>query len=191
MAEEAREVLGLARVLFVPAGEPWQKAGRQVTAGPVRAAMVARAIAGNPAFVLDTREVDRPGPSYTVDTLASLATDGVATDPWFIASSEALAGFATWREPEAILALARLCVVPRGDAPGDAVAAFRARHEVADERIVALDHPRLAISSTDIRARVRAGRSIRYLVPDAVAALIAEYALYVGDTVPVTAPTES
>ena len=178
VAEEAREVLGLRRVLFVPAGRPWQKADRVLTPGPLRLALVERAIAGNPAFVLDAREVERKGPTYTVDTLRELAAEGANRDPWLILSSEALAGFATWREPEAVLHLARLCVAPRGDDPAAAVAAFRARFRVPAERLVVLDGPRLAISSTEIRARVQAGRSIRYLVPDAVAALVAEYALY-------------
>jgi nicotinate-nucleotide adenylyltransferase len=188
IAEEAREVLGLSRVLFVPAGEPWQKADRSVTSGPRRVAMVERAIAGNPAFALDTREVDRPGPSYTVDTLVAMAAGGGPVDPWLILSAEALSGLATWREPGRILELARLCVVPRGEAPTDAVARFRARFVVADERLVVLDQPRLGISSTTIRGRVRAGRSIRYLVPDGVAALIAEYALYRVEPAPVAAP---
>lgn len=189
VAEEAREVLGLSRVLFIPAGEPWQKADRAVTPGRLRLAMVERAIAGNPAFVSDRREVERAGPSYTVDTLIELAARGIAVDPWLILSSEALAGFATWREPETILALARVCVAPRGDAPDTAVASFRGRFSIADERLAVLAHPRLAISSTEIRARVRAGRSIRYLVPDPVAALVAEYALYVGDSSPAATPT--
>jgi nicotinate-nucleotide adenylyltransferase len=190
VAEEAREVLGLSRVLFMPAGEPWQKGGRSVTPARLRAEMVARAIAGNAAFALDRSEIDRRGASYTVDTLAALAASGAARDPWFILSSEALAGFATWREPERILALARLCVVPRGDAPAEAVAAFEARFHVPGGRLAVLEHPRLAISSTDIRARVRAGRSIRYLVPDAIAAFIAEYALYAAEPAPVTAPAD-
>jgi nicotinate-nucleotide adenylyltransferase len=180
IAEEAREVLGLAEVRFVPAGEPWQKADRPVTAGALRAQMVARAIDGNPDFVLDARELERPGPSYTVDTLAELAASGVAADPWFILSSEALGGFATWRDPERILRLAGLCVVPRGASADTAVADFRARFEPAAERLVVLARPRLGISSSEIRERVRAGRSIRYLVPDAVVAVIAEYALYVA-----------
>jgi len=184
IAEEAREVLGLASVLFVPAGRPWQKAARAITPGLVRLAMVERAIAGNPAFAVDRREIDRPGPSYTVDTLAALATGGAGPEPWFILSSEALAGFATWREPERILGLARLCVVPRGPAPGAAVEAFLDRFPRAAGRLAALDGPRLDISSTEIRARVRAGRSIRYLVPDGVAALVREYALYVAGPAP-------
>jgi len=189
VAEEARETLGLSRVLFVPAGQPWQKADRTVSPGRLRLAMVERAVAGNPFFLADPREVDRPGPSYTDETIAELAFE-TGTEPWFILSAEALAGFPTWRDPERILALARLCVVPRDGAPDAALAWFRERFPGAADRVTVLDQPRLAISSTGIRARVRAGRSIRYLVPDGVAALISEYALYVADPAPVPAPAD-
>lgn len=181
VAEEARDVLDLERVLFIPAGRPWQKADRAVTPAELRLAMVERAIAGNPAFAIDRREVDRPGPTYTVDTLAELAAEEPpGTELWLVLAAEALAGLATWREPGRVLELARVCAVPRGpelDAAASAaglVAAFPA----AADRIVVLDRPRLAISSTEIRERVAAGRSIRYLVPDAVAELVARYALY-------------
>jgi nicotinate-nucleotide adenylyltransferase len=190
IAEEAREVLGLSRVLFVPAGRPWQKADRAVSPGPVRLAMVERAIAGNPFFVADPREVNRPGPSYTAETVAELAAE-TGSEPWLILSAEALAGFATWRDPERILAVAQLCVVPREGAPDAALAVFRARYPAAADRMAVLDHPRLAISSTAVRARVRTGRSIRYLVPDAVAALITEYALYDADPAPVPTPSDA
>ena len=189
VAEEAREALGLSRVLFVPAGQPWQKAGRPVTPGRLRLAMVERAVAGNPGFVADPREVDRPGPSYTDETVAELAAE-TGSEPWFILSAEALAGFATWRDPERILRLASICVVPRDGSPDAALASFRERFPGAADRLIILDQPRLAISSTQIRARVRAGRSIRYLVPDAVVDLISEYALYVADPVPVPAPAD-
>lgn len=183
VAEEAREVLGLSQVLFVPAGQPWQKADRTVSPGRLRLAMVERAIAGNPSFAADPREVDRPGPSYTAETIAELAAE-TGSEPWFILSTEALAGLSTWRDPERIVALARLCVVPREDAPDGAIASFRERFPAGAERITVLDLPRLAISSTQIRARVRAGRSIRYLVPDAVLTMITEYALYVAAPAP-------
>jgi len=190
VAEEAREVLGLTRVVFMPAGQPWQKADRAVTAGRLRLAMVERAIAGNPAFVADGREVERPGPTYTVDTLDELAAEGAPPDPWLILSTEALAAFHTWHQPERILTLARLCVVPRGAPAGEVVAAFRDRFTVPGDRIVVLARPRFALSSTEIRTRVRTGRSIRYLVPDPVARLIREYALYLGDPVSDPAPMD-
>jgi nicotinate-nucleotide adenylyltransferase len=179
IAEEAREALGLERVVFVPAGQPWQKAARAVTPGPIRLAMVERAIAGNPAFAVDRSEVDRPGPTYTVDTLADLAArESAGTELWFILSAEALAGLATWRDPDRVVALAHLCAVPRGGSADDAAAAFRARFPAAAARLVVLDRPRLDLSSTEIRERVRAGRSIRYLVPDGVVDLVRQYALY-------------
>ncbi len=184
VAEEAREVIDLARVLFIPAGRPWQKADRPVTPAELRLAMVERAVEGNPAFLVDRREVERPGPSYTVDTLRELAAaEPAGTELWLIVSTEALASLATWREPEHIMQLARLCVAPRGpevDAAA-AVARFESSLPAAAGRLVALDRPRLAISSTEIRERVRAGRSIRYLVPDAVAELVTRYALYRPD----------
>lgn len=186
IAEEAREALGLERVLFVPAGQPWQKSGRVVTPGSRRLAMVRAAVEGNPAFAADEREIERSGPTYTVETLTELAAGGRGR-PWFILSSEDLAGLSTWRDPERILELARLCVAPRGPDPGGAVEAFLHLHPAAAD-LVLLDAPRLEISSTLIRARVRAGRSIRYLVPDGVAALIREYALYVGDRPPAGSP---
>jgi nicotinate-nucleotide adenylyltransferase len=189
IAEEARVALGLDRVLFVPAGQPWQKADRPVTPGPIRLEMVERAIAGNAAFALDRCEVDRPGPTYTVDTLEALAArEVVDTELWFILSAEALAGFATWRAPARVLQLARLCVVPRGAnaAAAEADALFAALPEAAG-RVLALDEPRLEISSTGLRERVREGRSIRYLVPDGVLEVITRYALYRTDR-PLTAP---
>jgi nicotinate-nucleotide adenylyltransferase len=185
LAEDVRETLDLARVLFVPAGDPWQKAGTGVTPGAIRYALVERAIAGNPGFAASRLEVDRAGPTYTAETLASIAeaerAAGRDPDLWFILSSEALAGLPTWREPDRVLELARLAVVPRALDPQNlsaAAARFEADFPGRADRAVFLPGPRLAISSTLIRERVAEGRSIRYLVPDAVVAAIREYALY-------------
>jgi nicotinate-nucleotide adenylyltransferase len=185
VAEEVREVLGLERLLFVPAGDPWQKSESMVTPAPMRLALVERAIAGNPAFAVSPIEVGRAGPSFTVDTLEELATAerraGREPDLWFILSAEALAGLATWRAPERILALARLAVVPRGGTAPDlaaAAAAFGRDFPGLSDRVRFIPGPRLELSATRIRARVAAGRSIRYLVPSAVAEAITEYALY-------------
>ena len=185
LAEEVRETLDLERVLFVPAGDPWQKVGTGVTPGAIRYALVERAIADNPGFAASRLEIDRTGPSYTAETLAAIAdaerAAGREPDLWFILSAEALAGLQTWRDPDRVLALARLAVVPRAEDAEDLVDAavrFAAHFQGQGDRAVFLPGPRLAISSTLIRARVAAGRSIRYLVPETVAAAIREYALY-------------
>ncbi len=182
IAEEVREALGLERILFVPARLPVHKPGRPVSPAEDRVAMVALAIADNPAFALSRVEVDRDGPSYAVDTLEGLAaearTAGRAADLTFILSAEAYAGLSTWHRPERILELCRMAVVPRpGAAPAD-LAAMARLVPGADRRTIVLDGPRLAISGSSIRDRVAAGRSIRYLVPDAVIAYIGDHGLY-------------
>ncbi len=182
IAEEARETLGLERVLFVPARVPVHKPGARVAAAADRVAMVSAAIAGNPAFAIERAEVDRPGPSYAVDTLEGLTAaaraEGRPTEFTFILSAEAYAGLATWHRPDRLLELCRLAVVPRpGAAPADPVEMERVVPGAA-ARTVVLDGPSLAVSGSAIRARIAAGRSIRYLVPDAVIAYIGDHRLY-------------
>jgi nicotinate-nucleotide adenylyltransferase len=182
VAEEAAETLGLERVLFVPAGEPPHKPGREITAADDRCAMVELAIAGNGRFVIDRMEIARAGPSYTVDTLEALGTsrtDAEASpDLTLILSAEAFLGLMTWREPRRILELARIAVAPRDGYP-DAGPGFLREHlpDLA-HRAVFLDGPRLRLSSSELRERASRGRSLRYLVPDAVAAYIGDHALY-------------
>jgi nicotinate-nucleotide adenylyltransferase len=182
IAEEARQELALERVVFVPAGVPVHKPGRPVSPAEDRLAMVAAAIADNPAFVVSRVEVDRPGPSYAVDTLEALVAEihaaGGRPDLVFILSSDAYAGLPTWRLPGRILELCRMAVLPRpGSDPIDPVAMARLVPG-ADRRTIVLDGPCLAVSGSTIRARVAAGRSIRYLVPDAVIAYIGDHGLY-------------
>jgi len=179
LAEAAREACGLERVLFVPAGEPPHKRGRPITPGEHRFAMVELAVAGNPAFAVSRIELDRPGPSYTVDTLEALA--GTAGELSLIVSAEALADLPTWHEPRRILELARLVVAPRGGY-GDLGPEFLAEHfPGTPARATFLDGPHLRISASELRARSAAGHSLRYLVPDAVAAYIGDHALYAPD----------
>jgi nicotinate-nucleotide adenylyltransferase len=182
IAEEAREALGLERVLFVPTRLPVHKPDLPVTAAEDRVAMVSAAIAGNPAFVLERAEVDRAGPSYAVDTLeglmAAAAAAGQPTEYTFILSADAYAGLPTWHRPGRLLELCRLAVLPRpGTASVDPVAMERVVPG-ARLRTVVLDGPSLTLSGTMIRGRVAAGRSIRYLVPDAVIAYIGDHRLY-------------
>jgi len=179
VADEAREVLGLERVLFVPAGMPPHKAGRPITPAPDRLAMVELAIAGNPAFAVSSIELERPGPSYTVDTVAALRDGaGAPIELTVILSAELFGTLATWHEPERLLRLARLAVVPRAGHPAPGRSLLAEHFAGLEDRVTFLDGPHLGVSGTDIRARAAAGRSIRYLVPPAVAAYIGDHALY-------------
>lgn len=181
IAEEARDALGLERILFVPAGTPPHKPATEVTATHHRVAMVALAIEGNEAFEVSRIEVDRPGPSYTVDTVERLAEEADVT---VILSAETFLELPTWHEPDRLFAAASVAVVPRegypSPDPGWLSEAFPGR----EGRVRYLEGPRLGLSSTDIRTRVATGRSIRYLVPPAVAAYIAANGLYKTEPAP-------
>jgi nicotinate-nucleotide adenylyltransferase len=182
VAEEARESLGLQRILFVVAGRPPHKDSADVTAVEDRLAMVALAIAGNDAFELSRIEVDRPGPSYSADTVAELhrleRDAGRNPDLTLILSAETFADLPAWHEPRRLLGLARVAVVPREGYPAPEPGWLARNVPGQEDRVDFLEGPRLGLSSTALRARVAAGRSIRYLVPDAVAGYIAEHELY-------------
>ena len=176
IAEEARESLGLERVLFIPAAMPPHKVDRPVSDPEHRMAMVELAIADNPAFEASRIELGRTGPSYTVDTLEALARD--YPDLVLILSAEAFRELRTWHRPERILELARLAVVPRDGFP-DANRSYLAEHFPGfEDRATFLSGPRLRLSASELRHRAANGRSLRYLVPDAVAAYIGDHALY-------------
>ena len=176
VAEEAREVLNLERILFVPAGQPPHKPAGDVSSVEHRLAMVELAIADNPAFELSRIEVDRAGPSYTVDTLEALAADGDRLT--VILSAETFAELPTWHEPERLFEAARVAVAPRWGYPAPDPGWLAATFPGREDRVSYLEGPRLGVSSTALRARVAAGRSIRYLVPAPVAAYIAANNLY-------------
>ena len=185
VAEQVREALGLDRVLFVPAGAPPHKLDEEVTAADHRAAMVELAIAGNPSFLMSRVELERGGPSYTVDTLRTLADEavrqGVERDLYFILSAEALDDFGDWHDPAGILSCCRLAVVPRPGAPLPDRAwltAHLAGGAAGAARVVCVETVPLAHSASDVRERAAAGRSIRYLVPPAVEQYIRDHRLY-------------
>jgi nicotinate-nucleotide adenylyltransferase len=169
LAETAREQLALDRVLFVPAGQPWRKAGRQIAPAADRVAMIRLAIEGNPAFEVSTVEMDRRGPSYTADTLRHLQSGLPEARLFFLLGGDALLDLPNWREPDVIRKLATLVVAVRErEAPP------------AEPGVIALAMPRIEISATAIRERVRSGLSIRYLAPEGVERYIREHGLYVG-----------
>jgi nicotinate-nucleotide adenylyltransferase len=183
IAEEVREALGLDQVVFVPAAVPPHKTGRTITPADHRLAMVEAAIAGNSAFRVSRIELEREGPSYTADTLELLAGEarraGREPDLVFIVSGETLRELPSWHEPRRVLDLCRLAVVPRAGRRTPDRSWVEDRFPGRGGRVIFLPGPLLAVSASVIRARVAAGRSIRYLVPDAVARHIADHALYI------------
>ncbi len=183
LAHEALTQLQLALVLFVPNADPPHKQAQPVTPARHRAAMVALAIEPEPAFVLSRLELDRPGPSYAVETVAQLAARSRRErrpEPWFVMSAETLDDFASWREPERILELCRLAVAPRpGAEPLDRAWVTR-NHPGLEDRFAFLPGPELDIASTDIRDRVAAGEPIADLAPAAVVGYIERERLYLG-----------
>jgi nicotinate-nucleotide adenylyltransferase len=185
IAEHAREELDLAGVLFIPAGIPPHKPGRLVSPAIDRAAMVRAAIADNPSFRLCPVELDRSGPSYTVDTVEQLLAsppppDFAAEGLVFLLSTEALSGLPSWHRAAQLPELCRLAIVPRQGCPMPPVSWFAANFPGQRDRFLELDAPDLGHSASLIRRLAGEGRSIRYLVPPAVAAYIHDHALYVS-----------
>ena len=179
-AEAARDAFQLDRVLFVPAARPPHKLG-QVRATPEqRLQMTILATADNPAFAVSRLEIDRPGPSYTIDTLRDLAAENAGCHLHFITGADAVLELASWREPEALLDVAEFIAVARPGAAAERVAAFAATLGRRGARIRYLAIPAIDISSHELRSRVRAGQSIRYLVPAEVAEYILREGLYVS-----------
>lgn len=179
MAEAVREALMLDMVLFVPTRVQPLKQGQPVTHAEHRVRMLQFAIEDNPCFGISRVDVDRHGPSYTVDTVQLLREQwgGESLQMWFIVGSDALAGFPSWRDPLGILAQTRLAVVRR---PGVAVdmATLEERVPGLSAAVDFVDAPLVEISATDIRQRVAAGHSIRYRVPEAVREYIEANKLY-------------
>lgn len=168
VAQAAAEALGLSEVRFVPAREQPFKVGAHGAAAADRSAMVERAIAGAPGLRLERAELDRPGPSYTVDTLRALRAREPGTEWVLLIGSDAARGLARWHEAPEVRRLARVVAFGRaGDAAG-----------TVPDGVEFITVPAIEISSTVVRERVRRGQSIRYWVPDAVAEFIAARGLY-------------
>jgi nicotinate-nucleotide adenylyltransferase len=168
-AENAREALSLDAVAFVPSGTPPHRPG-PLTSALDRYAMVAAATAGHPAFRPSDVEIRRGGLSYTVDTVGEWRTRFPGDTLYLIVGADAFSEMGTWKEPERIFDLCVVAVVSR---PGEST--VRAPR---DHRVEWIDGPSLAISSSDVRLRVSAGKSVRYLVPDAVADFVEKRGLY-------------
>ncbi len=164
LARAAREELGLDRVIFIPAALSPHKPGTTPAAAADRMAMLRLAIAGEPGFEASDAELRRPPPSYMVDTLRELTATNPGAEIVLLIGADNVAKFGTWNEPDEIRRLARIAVLDRAN--GEPPREWPVVRRVID------------ISSTGIRDRVAAGRSIRYLTPDAVCGYIAEHGLY-------------
>jgi len=178
VAEEVRIRLGLNEILFIPAGQPWLKIDHTVTAAVHRVEMVRRAIAGNPNFKLCALEVERPGLSYTVDTITALRERLGAQSFFFILGSDTLAELHLWKDPDKLVRMCQLVVVPRVGLSLSDLKSLEAHVPGAIDRVIKLDVPVIDISSSKIRQYVAQGFSIRYLVPDDVERYIREQKLY-------------
>ena len=179
MAEEARAKLNLASVLFVPASQPWLKADSPILAAEHRVEMVRRAIAGKPYFKLSTMEIERAGPTYTVDTIAELGSRlGDGDELFFILGQDNLAQLPQWHEPSRLVEMCYLVAVPRPGARAPDLKALEADIPGMSQRVMFMDKPNVDISASVIRDRARRGLPILHLVPEPVSRYIREHGLY-------------
>ena len=170
-ASEVQSQFGLDEVVFVPTGKPWQKDDRKVSPAEHRYLMTVIATASNPRFTVSRVDIDRPGLTYTIDTLRDLRAERPDDELFFITGADALAQILSWKDSHEMLELAHFIGVTR---PG---------HELSDQglpedKVTLQEVPAMAISSTNCRARVADGEPVWYLVPDGVVQYINKYSLY-------------
>jgi len=177
-ASEVQSWFGLDEVVFVPTGEPWQKSGREVTSREHRYLMTVIATASNPRFTVSRVDIDRGGPTYTIDTLRDLTATMPDTDLFFITGADALAEIFTWRDAAELWSLAHFVGCTRPGYEMDTTTL----DGIPPDRLTILEIPALTISSTDCRNRTAAGEPVWYLVPDGVVQYIAKHQLYEGQT---------
>jgi nicotinate-nucleotide adenylyltransferase len=173
-ASEVQAWFDLDEVVFVPTGEPWQKSDRQVSPAEHRYLMTVIATASNPRFTVSRVDVDRGGPTYTIDTLRDVAQQLPGSDLYFITGADALAEIFTWRDAEELFDLARFVGCTR---PGYEMSPSTLEG-IPSDRVTILEIPALAISSTECRDRRAKGEPVWYLVPDGVVQYIAKHDLY-------------
>lgn len=170
-ASEVQNRFGLDEVVFVPTGQPWQKAGSGVSAAEHRYLMTVIATASNPRFTVSRVDIDRGGPTYTIDTLRDLHAERPDDELLFMTGADALAEILSWKDADKLFDLAHFIGVTR---PGHVLS----DRGLPEDRVTLMEVPAMAISSTDCRARVRSGHPVWYLVPDGVVQYITKYGLY-------------
>jgi nicotinate-nucleotide adenylyltransferase len=171
-ASEVAHIFALDEVVFVPTGEPWQKQDRMVSAAEDRYLMTVIATASNPRFSVSRLDVDRPGPTYTIDTLRDLRAErGADTEFYFITGADALSRMLSWQDVDELFTLAHFVGCTR---PGHRLTG----QGLPEDKVSLVEIPALAISSTGCRQRVAGGEPIWYLVPDGIVQYIAKRQLY-------------
>ncbi len=177
VAEQCREQCDLDAVWFIPAGSPPHKRDATITDGKMRANMLEFAVAGMPQFAVSQMELDQPGLTFTVDTLRKLHDEDPNRDLFFVIGADSLSELPTWRELDKIAELATIVVTNRGERPLPSFDSLGLADAIAS-RLQTVTIPGIDLSSSSIRDRVAAGQSIRFMVPRAVEAYIAEHGLY-------------
>ena len=170
-ASEVQARFDLDEVIFVPTGQPWQKAHSEVSPAEHRYLMTVVATASNPRFTVSRVDIDRDGPTYTIDTLRDLREQRPEDELFFITGADALAQILSWKDVDELWELAHFIGVTR---PGYHLS----ESGLPQDRVTLQEVPAMAISSTDCRARVGAGEPVWYLVPDGVVQYISKYELY-------------
>lgn len=179
LAESCREQCSLDCVWFLPCGQPPHKPQGTLTAGRQRADMLEFAIAGDPRFAVCDIELERDGLSYTVETLRQIHDEAPSRELFFLMGADSLADLPQWREPNAILELATVVAVNRGHKPPPDLTQLESRlGPTVRQRVRLVTMPAIDISATDLRERVRSGRSLRFRVPRAVEEYIGQNELY-------------
>jgi len=180
VAEEARARVNLAETLFVPAGQPWLKTDRPISAVEHRVEMVRLAIADKPYFKLSTVDIERADASYTIDTIADLQGQIGAEDELFlILGWDSLAELPQWHEPSQLITMCRLVVVPRPGYPRPKLKKLEASIPGLSQRVMFMEGPEIDISASLVRERVAKGLYVRHLVPEPVNRYIKQHKLYV------------
>jgi len=181
LVEVARKQLNLSVVLFMPAGQPWLKTERIITPAEHRLQMLRLALAGQTGFRISEMEIQRPGPTYTIDTINQLKKDLNAEDElFFILGQDILMQLPQWHEASALVQLCYLVAAPRPGVKKPDLKALELKIPGITQRVMLLKEPMIDISATDIRERVARGLSVRHLVPEPVNRYIKEQRLYVS-----------
>lgn len=179
VAEEARLLLHMSEVIFVPAGQPWMKADRNISPAPDRVEMLRLALAGKTYFRLATMEIERTGPSFTIDTITRLRLQLKEDDRlFFILGWDSLAQIPKWRDGARLTQMCYLAAAPRPGLKPPDLKVLESSLPGISERVILMDRPNVDISASDIRERVSSGLPIDHLVPALVARYIKEHGLY-------------